>query len=257
MLQPCSVCISIGSTAEVTIQTENSTTELNVTCTPEESKKYIETSNCSVLKLHQYETLPYIEVGCGSYWCHIVIPLERLDCCTVKSTSNKGQSDSQCVAQITSTRVLPSITSSAQNNSAGLTGATTEPTPSVPSSIASPSITPVTHSWVQTPSVPSARSTPPSNLTACLDGVSCIVYLAVGLGALAVIVVLLVAVIIVLVCISVMRRKKKMRGERECILLCLLVTKVCCIMYYCVSFVKVLRRPLKRSCTLMMLSHNP
>ena len=35
------------------------------------------------------------------------------------------------------------------------------------------------------------------------------------------------------------------------------ITKVCCIIiYYCVSFVKVLRRPLKRSYTLMMLSHN-
>ena len=227
---PYSVCVSIGST-EVTWyygQIENSTSEQNITagatCTLK--KEPGNNVNCSDLRLYQYE----LETDSASYQCHIVTHRELLKNCTVKSTSNsatacdsglpvcaccQSQTDSQCVIQVATTPVLSLTTLLSQSNSTGLASATSEPTPSVPSSTFSPSIT---TSQVQTTSVPSASSTPPSEI-----------YLAVGLGALAVIVVLLVVVIIVLVCISVTRGKKKMQGERECILLCLLVTKVCCI----------------------------
>ena len=216
MLQPC---ISISS-AEVTWyygQTENSTCELNITvgakCTlKKEPLNYTNNASCSDLKLYQYEYTG-IEADLASYLCHIVTHLELLEDCTVKSTGNnaiacdsglpvcaycQSQTNPKCAAQITTTPVLPSTTLLAQSNSTGSASATSEPTPSVPSSI---------------------------NATGCtLGGVSCFVYLAIGLGALVVTVVLLVVVIIVLVHISV-KRGKKMRGERECIYT---YSTVCC-----------------------------
>ena len=66
---------------------------------------------------------------------------------------------------------------------------------------------------VATSGVPSSTPLPSDAPTGyMLGGVACFVYLAIRLGALAVIVVLLVVVIIVPVC------EKKMQGERECIL---------------------------------------
>ena len=179
--------------------------ELNITA----GSLNLNNANCSgLLKPCQYELK--FEAESVSYQCHIVTHLELSDLkhCAVKSTrinptvcegglpvctSDQSQTDSQCLVQITTTPVLSSTTLLAQSNSTGLAGSTIEPTPSVPSTIASP-----------------------LNATGCmLGGVSChIVYLAVGLGVLAVIVVLLVVVVIVLACISVTRGKQKMQGER-------------------------------------------
>ena len=174
-------------------------------------KPYMNNANCGDLNLYCYELK--FEANCGSYLCHIVTPLELSEYCTVESTRNatvcdstlpvclygQSQTDLQCVAQIITTPVLPSTTLSTQTNFTGSVGAVSEPTPSV-----SPSST---------------------NATGCTLGrVSCpIVYLTVGLGALAMIVMLLVVVVIVLACISVKRGKTKMQGERECILPCIVV----------------------------------
>ena len=127
-------------------------------------------------------------------------PLELSKYCRVESTKNatvcdsgmavctygQPQTDSQCVAQIITTPVLPSTTLSTETNFTGSAGAVSEPTPSVS----------------------------PSSTGCTLGRVSChIAYLAVGLGALGVIVLLLVVVVIVLACISVKRGKKKMQSE--------------------------------------------
>ena len=175
-------------------------------------------ANCSDLNLYWYDLR--FEADCGSYMCHIVAPLELSDHCTVDSTRcatvcdsdlpvctyGQSQTDTQHIAQITTTPVLSSTTLSAQSNSTGLAGTPSKPAPSVLSSIPSP-------------------SNVPAGAPDCMLGrVSCrIVYLAVGLGALAVIVMLLVVVVIVLVCISVKRGKMKMQSEREYILLCVVV----------------------------------
>ena len=180
-------------------------------------------ANCSDLNLYWYDLR--FEADCDSYLCHIVAPLELSEHCTVDSTRcatvcdsdlpvctyGQSQTDSQHIAQITTTPVLPSITLSAQSNSTGLAGASSEPTPI---------------------SVPSG-----TNPTSCMLGrVSChIVYLAVGLGALAVIVMLLVVVVIVVVCISV-KRGKKMQGERDCILLCVVVVSKSFLHNYFIVF---------------------
>ena len=222
MLLPCPVCSSIGST-KVTwyySQSEIPTNKLNSTCILKNYK------NCSDLKLYWYEYEFKFESVCCS--CHIVTHLELSEyfTCRVESTINatvcdsgmptctygQPQTDSQCVAQITTTPVLPSITLSAQSNSTGLAGTSSEPTPiSVPSS---------------------------TNPTGCTLGrVSChIIYLAAGLGALAVIVMLLVVVVIVLACISVKRGKMKMQGERDCILLCVVVVSKSFLHNYFIVF---------------------
>ena len=210
------MCKEIGST-EVALyynQTENSRKELNITCTLKESVK---NTSCSDMELPKFKKLTY---DCGSFLCHILIPLELSEHCTVESTNytamlcdnglpvcadGQSQTDSQCVAQMTTTLVLPSTTLSTQSNS-GLAGATCtfEPTPSFSTTITSS-----------------------SNAPGCMLGrVSCyIVYIVVGLGALTAMVVLLLVVIIVLVCISVKRGKKEMQGEREYTLVCAVVLK--------------------------------
>lgn len=199
------MCISIGST-EVTWNFTLSS-ELNVTAGSSCTLIYMNNANCCGLKLHRYELK--FEAESVFYQFHIVTQLElpNLEHCAVESTrinatvcegglpvctSGRSQTDSQCVAQISTTPVLSSTTLLAQSNSTDLAGAIIEPTPSVPSSIASP-----------------------SNATGCmLGGVSChVVYPAVGLGVFAVIVVLLVVVVIVLACIAVTRGKKKLQGE--------------------------------------------
>lgn len=196
------MCKEIGST-EVTMyynQTENPRKELNIICTLKESVK---NASCSDMELPKFKKLTY---DCDSFLCHILIPLELSEHCTVKSTNYTAMlCDSQCLAQITTTPVLPSTTLSAQSNS-GLAGATCtfEPTPSFTTTITSS-----------------------SNAPGCMLGrVSCyIVYIVVGLGALTAMVVLLLVVIIVLVCISVKRGKKEMQSEREYTLLCAVVLK--------------------------------
>ena len=179
-------------------QTEISTSELNITegakC---KSRKHMNNANCSDFYWFKFK----FETAAGSiYLCHIVTPLELSKDCRVESTRNatvcdstlpvctygQPQTDSQCVAQIITTPILPSTTLSTQTNFTGSAGAVSEPTPSVS----------------------------PSSTGCTLGRVSChIVYLAAGLGALAVIVVLLVVVVIVLACISVKRGKKKMQSE--------------------------------------------
>ena len=187
MLLPCPVCSSIDSTAV--------TSELNITagakCTLKESGKRMNNANCS-----DFNFKFKLETAADSYLCHIVTPLELSKHCRVEGTRNatvcdsgmavctygQPQTDSQCVAQIITTPVLPSTTLSTQTNFT----AVSEPTPSVS----------------------------PSSTSCTLGRVSCpIAYLAVGLGALAVIVMLLVVVVIVLACISVKRGKKKMQSE--------------------------------------------
>ena len=249
MRLPCAVCSSIDPT-EVTWcynQTEISTSELNITAEATWTRnKFTKNTNCGDLKLYWYEFKFETD---SQYSCHIITPLELSEHCTVDSTRNnatvcdnglpactygQSQTDSQCVAQITTTPVLPSATLSAQSDSTGLAGASSEPTPSVPSSTASPSIAPAGTASEPTPSVSSS-----TNGTGCTLGrVSCyIVYPAVGLGALTAMVVLLVVVIIVLVCISVKRGKKKMQSERECILLCVVVTKASCMINIFLCFI--------------------
>ena len=196
------MCKEIGST-EVAMyynQTENPRKELNITCTLKESVK---NASCSDMELPKFKKLTY---DCGSFLCHILIPLELSEHCTVKNTNYTAMlCDSQCLAQMTTTPVLPSTTLSTQSNS-GLAGATCafEPTPSFSTTITSS-----------------------SNAPGCMLGrVSCyIVYIVVGLGALTTMVVLLLVVIIVLVCISVKRGKKEMQGEREYTLVCAVVLK--------------------------------
>ena len=177
-------------------------------------------ANCSDLNLYWYDLR--FEADCDSYLCHIVAPLELSEHCTVDSTRcatvcdsdlpvctyGQSQTDSQHIAQITTTPVLPSTTLSARSNSTGLAGAASEPAPTVPSGIASPSIAPADTASEPTPSVSSS-----TNATDCirLERVSC--HIAVGVGALAVIVVLLVVVVIVVACISVKRGKMKMQSE--------------------------------------------
>ena len=217
MLLPCPVCSSIDSTAV--------TSELNITagdkCTLKESGKHMNNANCSDFNFYWFEFK--FETAAGSYLCHIVTPLELSKDCRVESTRNatvcdstlpvctygQPQTDSQCVAQIITTPVLPSTTLSTQTNFTGSAGAVSEPTPSVS----------------------------PSSIGCTLGRVSCpIVYLAAGLGALAVIVALLVVVVIVLACISVKRGKKKMQSERECILLCVVVASKLFLHKYFIVF---------------------
>ena len=198
MRLPCPVCSSIDSTAVTWYysQTEISTSELNITegakCTLKESGKRMNNANCSDFNFYKFK----LETAADSYLCHIVTPLELSKHCRVEGTRNatvcdsgmavctygQPQTDSQCVAQIITTPILPSTTLSTQTNFT----AVSEPTPSVS----------------------------PSSTGCTLGRVSChIAYLAVGLGALAVIVVLLVVVVIVLACISVKRGKMKMQSE--------------------------------------------
>jgi len=104
---------------------------------------------------------------------------------------------------------LSSTTVLAQDYSTSAVGTTVKPFVSA---------TTRSHSPVETPSVPSSStatlSTAPSSTTppvgCTVGGTSCFVYLAAGLGVLAVIVVLLVVIIIVLL---LRRGKKKGKGE--------------------------------------------
>ena len=163
--------------------------------------------NCSDLKLYWYELKFGAKSRAASNLCHIVTPLEFSESCTVESTSNNA---TVCDSG------LP-VCAYGQSQ--------TDPQ-------CAAQILPSTTLSGVTP-------TPSSDATGCmLGGVSChIVYPAVGLGALAVIVVLLLVVIIVLGCI-VVKKRKKMQGERECTLLSVVVTKVCCICnYYTLLFV--------------------
>ena len=148
-------------------------------------------------------------------------------------TYGQSQTDSQCVAQITTTPELPSATLSAQSDSTGLAGASSEPAPSVPSSTASPSIAPAGTASEPTPSVSSS-----TNGTGCTLGrVSCYIvssswtwssYCNDGAPG---------SCYHVLVCISVKRGKKKMQSERECILLCVVVTKASCMINIFLCFI--------------------
>ena len=113
------MCISIGST-DVTwhfSQTDPENSTIGARCTSKEpaTEEYTTNANCSDLKLYQH-----IKNDSGSYWCHIVTPLERLEHCTVENTSNSARvcdialpvcaycrSQTKCVAQIKTTPVLP------------------------------------------------------------------------------------------------------------------------------------------------------
>lgn len=169
----------------------------------------------------------YNETDSGSYWCQIVtagsIHLDLSEPWMVDTVNfpnetacvPAGDTDSKCVAQPTATPILSSTTVLAQDSSTSAEGVTTKPLVSA---------TTTTHSPVETPSVPSSSTAPPSTSppsttlpAGCtVGGTSCsVVYLAAGLGVLAVIVVLLVVIVVVLVCISVRRGKKEGKGEMK------------------------------------------
>ena len=90
MRLPCAVCSSIDST-EVTwyySQTENSTSELNITAEATWTlKKFAKNSNCSDLKLYWYEFKFETD---SQYSCHIMTPLELSEHCTVDGTRNNA-----------------------------------------------------------------------------------------------------------------------------------------------------------------------
>ena len=172
--------------------------------------------NCTGGNWQYYQLIfNYNESDSGSYWCQIVtagnIQLELSELWMVGTTEfsitacSPGSgldTDHKCVVGLTAAPTLSSTTVLAQDYSTNAVGTT------VKSFV---SATTMTHSPVETPSTPTPPTVPPA-ASCTVGGTSCFVYLAAGLGGLAVIVVLLVVIVIVLL---LRRRKKKEKGERK------------------------------------------